>query len=81
MTELGERFLNALRGQGFGVIFEDGDAVVLAPDGAWRHHVPEMLLTDDGLEALLRLSIVSLSQRHPEVSIRWLTGRGEASTN
>jgi len=81
MTELGRRFLNALRGQGFGVIFQGGDAVVLAPDGAWRHHIPAVILADDEQEALLLLAIVALTESHREVSLRWLNGREEPGRN
>jgi hypothetical protein len=81
MTELGERFVAALRGQGFGIIFQDDDAVVLGAGGGWRHHVPMVILTDPALEVLLRLAIVTLSQQHPEVSARWLTGGAEPGRN
>jgi hypothetical protein len=82
MTELGRRLLEALRGQGFGITFEDGDAVISSLErSGWRHHIPQVLLEDDALEPLLRLAILSLKDKHPEVSLRWLTGRGDPGLN
>ncbi|MHA6626930.1 hypothetical protein ACU61A_15955 [Pseudonocardia sichuanensis] len=82
MTELGERFLLALRDQGYGVIITDEDVVIVSEDRKRLHHVPRPLFEDDPLsDALLRLAILGFIAGEPEFVWTWPGQGGTAGRN
>lgn len=79
MTELGEQLVLALRTQGFGITFEDGDMVVVSSDKRHRHHVPMELLEDPRLTFVLAGVIGILEE---DLGLRWdLDEHGDPGLN
>lgn len=63
MTELGDKFLAALRAQGYAFTFTVEDLVITGARDRERYHVPAVLLHDDALELLLTVAIVSFASQ------------------
>lgn len=63
MTKLGDKFLLALRTQGYDFHVTVEDLVITGARDRERYHVPAVLLHDDGLELLLTAAIVSFASQ------------------
>lgn len=73
MTELGERFLAALADQGYGIVFDENDLIILSADMVRRHHVPVVILEEPELELLLKMAILGFSDWDGRFYLGWLT--------
>lgn len=61
MSDLGDQFLLALADQGYGLVVTTEDVIILLSDQQSRFHLPRVVLDEEDLEPLLRLSIASFA--------------------